>query len=51
MEHDRCPKALAGHKRRLGAWCRDLVFRALLFAAAAGYAIVIVALANSPPPG
>ena len=51
MEHDRCPKGLAGHKRRLCAWRRDLVFRALLFAGAAGYAIVIVALANSPPPG
>ena len=51
MEQDRCPKGLAGHKRRLGAWRRDLMFGALLFAGAAGYAIAIVALANSPPSG
>ena len=51
MDHDRCPRGLAGHKRRLGAWRRELVFRIILFAAAAGYAIFIVALANSAPAG
>lgn len=51
MNHDRCPKGLAGHKRRLGAWRREMVFRALLFAAAAGYAVVIVALAHNAPAG
>jgi hypothetical protein len=51
MEHDRCPKGLAGHKRRLEVWRREFAFRALLFAAAAGYAVVIVALASASPSG
>lgn len=51
MDHHRCPKGLAGHKRRLSAWRKDLMFRTVLFAAAAGYAVVIVALAHTAPAG
>ena len=49
MDHDRCPKGLAGHKRRLGAWRREVAFRAALFMAAIGYAVVVVALAHHVP--
>ncbi len=51
MDHDRCPKGLAGHQRRVGARRRALVLRAALFAAAAGYALVIVALARNVAAG
>lgn len=51
MDHDRCPKGLAGHKRRVGAWRRELAFRTALLAAAAGYALVIVALAHNARAG
>jgi hypothetical protein len=49
MDADRCPKGLAGRKRRFGAWRREAVFRAGLFMAAMGYAAVIVALAHTAP--
>ena len=38
MDHDRCPKGLAGHKRRLGAWRREVAFRTVLLMVAIGYA-------------
>lgn len=49
MDHDRCPKGLAGHKRRFGAWRREMVFRTVLLMAAIGYAVVVVALAHHAP--
>lgn len=49
MEHDRCQKGLAGRKRRLGVWRREVAFRAVLFMAAIGYAVVVVALAHHVP--
>ncbi|UOV00592.1 hypothetical protein [Pseudoxanthomonas mexicana] len=49
MDHDRCPKGLAGHKRRLGAWRREMAFRTVLLMAAIGYAVVVVALAHHVP--
>ena len=49
MDHDRCPKGLAGHKRRLGAWHREMAFRTVLLMAAVGYAVVVVVLAHQAP--
>nr|WP_298149518.1 hypothetical protein [uncultured Pseudoxanthomonas sp.] len=49
MEHERCQKGLAGRKRRLGAWRREVAFRAALFMAAIGYALVVVVLAHQAP--
>lgn len=49
MDHDRCPKGLAGHKRRLGARRREVAFRTILLMAAIGYAVVVVALAHHVP--
>ncbi|MEI2795040.1 hypothetical protein V8246_05120 [Pseudoxanthomonas sp. F11] len=49
MDHDRCPKGLAGHKRRLGAWRREVAFRTVLLMVAIGYAAAIVALAHHVP--
>lgn len=49
MEHDRCQKGLAGRRRHLGAWRRELAFRTALLMAAIGYAMAIVALAHHAP--
>lgn len=49
MEHDRWSKGVAGHRQRRRVWRRGMAFLAVLFMAAIGYAVAIVALVHHAP--
>ena len=46
MTHPRCFKIASVHGRRPAAWWRVLAFRVVVFAAALGYAVLVVAFAH-----
>ncbi|MCH6483405.1 hypothetical protein MMG85_07455 [Pseudoxanthomonas sp. LH2527] len=51
MTHPRCLRLASGRGRRPAAWWRVLAFRVAVFAAALGYAVLVVAFAHRVPVG
>ena len=51
MTHPRCFKIASVRGRRPAAWWRVLVFRVAVFAAALGYALLVVVVAHRVPVG